>query len=138
MSLVDFSAMEKEIKEAPEPKVLPKSTEVELRIIRINEGVSEKNSASWFMPTYDVPADPMVIEFNDFFWNLSDRDKLGEKEYARALHKMKMFAACFGIDLSKPFSWDDLEGKTGWAILRVVKDPEYGDKNGISKYLAPR
>ena len=89
------------------------------------------------MPTFDVPADPMVIEFNDFFWEL-DQEKLDAKQFQRALYKFQRFAAAFGIDYSRPFAWDDLVGKEGWIILGIQKDDEYGDKNRPTKYIAPK
>ena len=135
--LTDYSDLEKEIEEAPEPSILPRGSEVKARIIAMRDGVSEKNDAQWYMPVLDVPDNPLAMEFNDFFWDLADRAKLDEKSQQRSLRKFKMFAQAFGIDYSKPFSWtDDLVGLTGWVILGVKKDDEYGDKNTVSKYVA--
>jgi len=135
--LSDYTDLEKQIKEAPEPKVLPRGTEVKARIISINEGVSDKNDCDWHMPTFDVPADPMVIEFNDFFWEL-DQTKLEPKQFQRALYKFQRFATSFGINFSRPFSWDDLIGNEGWLIVGIQKDEEYGDKNRPTKYVVPK
>lgn len=136
MSLVDYTDMEKEIAGAPEPKILPAGSEVKVRVVSVKTGVSDKNDAVWYMPVFDVPDDPMVVEFNDFFWDL-DREKLDAKAFQRALYKFKQFATAMGIDFSRPFSWtDDVPGKEGWAILGVKKDDEYGDKNIIKKYVA--
>jgi len=135
--LTDYSDLEKEIEEAPEPSILPRGSEVKARIIAMRDGISEKNDAQWYMPVFDVPDNPLAMEFNDFFWDLADRAKLDEKSQQRSLRKFKMFAQAFGIDYSKPFSWtDDLVGLTGWVILGVKKDDEYGDKNTVSKYVA--
>jgi len=135
--LTDYSDLEKEIEDAPEPSILPRGSEVKARIIAMREGISDKNDAQWYMPVLDVPDQPLAMEFNDFFWDLADRAKLDEKSAARSLRKFKMFATAFDIDYSKPFSWaDDLIGKTGWVILGVKKDDEYGDKNTVSKYVA--
>lgn len=136
MSLTDYSDLEQEIDDAPEPKVLPRGSEVSARIIAVNEGVSDKNGAQWYMPIFDVPSDPMVIEFNDFFWDLADRDKLDPKSAQRAVYKFQKFAQAMGLDYSRPFSWtDDLIGLEGWVILGIKKDDDYGDKNNISKYV---
>ena len=136
MSLTDYSDLEKEIEDAPEPKILPRGSEVLARIIAVREGISEKNGAQWYMPVFDVPSDPMVIEFNDFMWDLADRDKLDAKNSQRALYKFQRFAEAIGLDYSRPFSWeDDLIGLEGWVILGVQKSDEYGDKNSVSKYV---
>jgi hypothetical protein len=137
MSLMDFSSVEKEIQDAPAPHILPKGTEAQVRIIGVNEGVSDKNNSRWFMPRFDVPADPMAKEFNAFFWNPLDNSKLDEKQKQQNNYNFGQFVKCFGIDL-KSFDFESLAGKKGWAILGVQKDDEYGDKNTISKYIVPQ
>ena len=135
MALTDYSELEQEIKDAPEPKVLPTGSEVKARIISVNSGVSDTNDCKWYAPLFDVPEDPMVIEFNSFFWEL-DREKLTEKQFARALKEFQKFASAFGLDYSRPFSWeDDLVGLEGWMILGIKKDDTYGDKNSVKKYV---
>jgi len=134
--LADYSDMENEIANAPEPKTLPRGSEVKARIINVREGVSEKNDCQWYQPVFDVPSDPLVNEFNDFFWDLADRDKLDDKSAARAMTKFKNFATAMGLDYSRPFDWiEDLIGLEGWVILGVKKSDEYGDQNTVSKYV---
>lgn len=139
MSLTDYSDLENEIKNAPEPHTLPRGSEVKARIINVREGVSDKNGCQWYMPAFDVPSDPLAMEFNDFFWDLADRDKLDAKAQARLIRKFKTFAEAFALDYSRPFSWtDDLVGLEGWVILGVQKSDEYGEQNTVSKYVAGR
>ncbi len=136
MSLTDYSDIEKEISDAPEPKTLPRGAEVKARIIAVRAGTSDKNGAKWYTPVFDVPDDPMVSEFSAFFWDLSDRDKLEPKQAARNTTAFKNFAQCFGLDYSKPFDWEeDLIGLQGWIIVGVRKSDEYGDQNSVSKYV---
>jgi hypothetical protein len=136
MALTDYSDFETEISDAPEPKCLPAGSTVRARIISVRSGISDKNDCKWYMPVYEVPEDPMVIEFNDFFWEL-DKTKLDGKQFQRALHQFKTFAAAFDIDYSRPFDWEtDLIGKEGTIILGFKKDDEFGDKNTVKKYLA--
>lgn len=137
MSLVDYSNLEEEICNAQEPKILTVGSEVKARIISVKSGISEKNGCKWYSPLFDVPDDPMVVEFNTFFWEL-DKDKLDPKSFARTLNDFKNFAKCFDIDYSRPFSWeDDLVGKEGWIIVGVKKD-DYGEKNTVKKYVVGR
>ncbi len=139
MSLTDYSDLEKEISDAPEPKLLKAGTEVRARIISVRTGVSEKgdyDGCTWYQPVFDVPDDPMVIEFNDFFWEL-DKDTLPPKQFSRGLYKFQQFAKAFDIDYSRPFDWeDDLPGKEGWLIVGAKKDDTYGDQNTVKKYVA--
>jgi len=139
MALTDYSDLEQEIKDAPEPKVLPAGSEVKARIINVRSGISDKNDARWYSPVFDVPDDPMVVEFNAFFWELADREKLTPKEVQRGIYQFGRFAECFGIDYSRPFSWeDDLNGLEGWVILGLKKSEEYGDQNTVKKYVVKK
>jgi hypothetical protein len=134
----DYSDLEKEISGAPEPKTLNVGAEVKARIVSVRTGISDKNDCTWYSVVYDVPADPMVIEFSDFFWEL-DRSKLNAKQFQRSMYQFKQFAACFGVDYSRPFSWeDDLPGKEGWVVLGVKKSDEYGDQNSVKRYVVKR
>jgi hypothetical protein len=132
---MDFSSMEKEINDAPEPRVLNKGEEVQVRIIAVNTGISEKNGAPWFMPRYDVPKDPMVKEFTDFMWDPSGNSKLDEKSKQRNTYHIQQFFKCFKIDISKPFQWEDLVGKLGWVIAGQRTTDDYGVQNSVSKYI---
>ena len=135
MALTDYSEFEKEIEGAEEPKMLPAGTEVKARIISIRSGTSDKNDCEWYSPVFDVPDKPMVMEFNDFYWEL-DREKLTAKDMERGLYKFQQFAKCFNIDYSRPFDKEDeWPGKEGWVILGVKKSEEYGDQNTVKKYV---
>lgn len=140
MSLSDYSNLENEINNAEGAKILKRGEEVKARIIAVRSGVSDKNGCKWYQPVFDVPAEPMATEFNAFFWDLIDAQSMvDEKQRARNLASFKDFAKCFGVDYSKPFSWeDDLVGLEGWIIVGVKKDDEYGDKNTVSKYVVKR
>jgi hypothetical protein len=135
MAISDYTDYENMIKNAKEPTVLSAGTEVKARIVSVRSGTSDKNSCDWFMPTFDVPNDPMVQEFNDFFWEL-DREKLDAKQFERGLYKFQQFMQCFDIDISRPFDKEDeWPGKEGWVIVGVRKSDEYGDQNSVKKYV---
>jgi hypothetical protein len=137
MSLTDYSSIEQSIANAPEPSCLEAGSEVKARIITVRSGISDKNECKWYSVVFDVPDEPMAMEFNDFFWEL-DQTKLTAKDYQRSLYKFKNFSAAFEIDYSRPFSWeDDLVGKEGWVILGIKKSEQYGDQNTIKKFIVP-
>ena len=144
--LTDYSKMEKEIANVPEPTTLKKGIEVKARIISVRVGVVDKEESdydgiSYFSVAYEAVDEPAAKEFNDFFWNLVDRDKLAdisEKAMLSAIRKFSKFADAFGLDYSRPFDLeDDLPGKIGWVIVGTKKSEEYGDQNTVQKYLLP-
>lgn len=134
MSMLDLTGIKDDIENAEEPKVLDAGEEVKLRIITVNVG-EDKNNNPYFMPVFEVPDEPMAKEFSDFF--SIPRKDMKEKDYKRALYKIKVFAQAFDIDLGRPIDYeDDLPGCEGWAILGVRKSDEYGEQNTIRKYIA--
>ncbi len=141
MSLVDYSDLEREIESTPELEALPKGSEVKARIISVRSGESDKNDgAKYFQVYYDVPSEPTSRPFNDFFWDLIDaRTKLDAQKRDDAYRKFRAFISSFGIDISKPFNWeDDLTSLEGWMILGVKKSDERGIENTVQKYLIRR
>ena len=144
MALTDYSSMEDEIKNAPEPEALKAGTEVRARIIGVRTGVVEKEGDytgfSYFSVSYDAPDEPTASEFSDFFWDLGNRDGMSEKDFIRALRKFRSFAEAFGLDYSRPFDLeDDLPGKVGWLITGKPKNSEdYGLQTTVAKYVSSR
>ncbi len=138
MSLLDLTEILDEIEDSQEPTTAGKGTEQKLRIINVNGGVSDKNNCEWFSPVFEVMDAPLVKEFNTFFW-VPDKEKLDPKQYARSLYDIKVFAKCFGLDLSVAIDYnDDLPGKTGWAILGLKKSEDYGEQNTVKKFILPQ
>lgn len=143
MALTDYSSMENEIKDAPEPVALKAGTEVRARIIGVRTGVVEKEGSDYygffyFSVSYDAPDEALASEFSDFFWGLENRDRMSEKDFNRALRKFRSFAEAFGIDYSRPFDLeDDLPGKVGWLITGKPKNTEdYGLQTTVAKYVS--
>jgi hypothetical protein len=142
MALTDYSSMEGEIKNAPEPTAIKKGTEVRARIIGVRTGVVEKEGDytgfDYFSVSYDAPDEPLAKEFSDFFWDLSNRARMSEKDFMGALRKFRSFAEAFGIDYSKPFNMeDDFPGKVGWLITGKPKESdEYGLQTTVAKYVS--
>ena len=140
-SMMDLTDLQDEIENAEEPTIAETGEEHHLRIISVGTGTSKSDEGKdrkWFSPVFEVIGAPMVKEFNTFFWQ-PDKENLTAKQYERALYSIQVFAASFDIDLSRPIDFnDDLPGKVGWAILGSKKDDEYGEKNTIRKFVAPK
>jgi len=138
MGATDYSNMEQEILDAPQPFPIGRAKEVKARVTRIKLGTSEKNNdARFIMPYFDIPDEPLATEFNDFFWDPLDYRKIDPSQVARSKAKFSNFVKCFGIDLSKPIDWEaEVPGKEGWIITgNVQEDQGYGEKSTVSKYV---
>ena len=137
MSMLDLTSQLDEIEGAEEPTVAEAGEEYKLCIISVREG-TDKNGLDYFAPLYEVVGAPMVKEFGGFL-HVPNKDLMTEKQYKRSLYAIKVFAACFGLDLSRPVDYeDDLPGLEGWAILGSKEDDVYGEQNTIRKYISPK
>ena len=133
MALTDYSDLEQEILDAPEPITLPKGSEAKLRIINHTEGEGEYGT--WHLLTFDIPSEPLAKEIRKFISDPIDVKNAEDKIKTRVYNTFAKFTKCFGIDLSEPFDWDDLSGLEGWCILGIQKNDEYGEQNTISKFI---
>ena len=144
MSYTDYSKIEEEINNVPEKKILPAKTEARFRIIKVDDGVVEKEGSDYYgmkfksitadLPEHDAPM------FNIFLWDL-DNEWADQNDYKDALRTFRDFANCIGLDYSRPFDWEtDVVGKEGWAVFGIKKDKngEYPDKNQIMSYVIPK
>lgn len=142
MSMLDVTSQIDDIENAEEPQVAEAGEEYKLRIIGVREGtyVDKQSGADieYFLPMFEVVDAPMIKEFSGFV-NVPNKDTMNEKNYKRSLYNLKNFAACFGLDLTRPVDYeDDLSGLIGWAILGTKTDDTYGEQNTIRKFIAPR
>lgn len=97
----------------------------------------DKNGNPYFMPRFDIPSEPNAKDFTDFI--RLPHDGMDEKQLNRAKWRLSSFKACFDIGENVKISLnEDLPGLTGWAIIGMKDDPEYGEQNNIRKYLAPK
>ena len=129
------SFLDVDVSDATEPVAAPAGEHK----IRISGGVidKDKNGHPYFQPRFDVPDMPEVKDFTDFIG--LPYDGMDEKRAKRSKWRLRCFKECFGIDPSAKVNLrDDLPGLTGWAILGLGEDPQYGEQNFIRKYIAPK
>lgn len=72
---------------------------------------------------------------NVFYHITLPTDGDDEKTVARKLRRLRTFYQAFGIDYSKPVDLDELGGETGFAILKLEEDEEYGSRNIVSRFV---
>lgn len=142
MSMLDLTDQMDDIESAEEPTIAEAGEEYKIRIIGCRNGErvdkTTGNEIKYFAPMFEVVDAPMVKEFSGF-QDIPNKKAMTEKQYERSLYGIKVFAKCFGIDLSRPVDYeDDLPGLEGWAILGNKTSDTYGEQNTIRKYIVPR
>jgi hypothetical protein len=136
--MLDLTDMLDEIENAQEPTTLKSGSEHKLRIISVRGGTAGVGDCEYISPVFEVPAEPLAKEFSTFLW-IPDKERLSEKQYARALSDFKKFVKAFNIDISKPLDYeDDLPGHEGWAILGTKNSDEYGEQNTVRTFITGR
>lgn len=123
------------IADAPEPKVVPAGEEYKLRILDCRQDI-DKNQHPYIMPRFDVDSEPHAKDFTCFIG--LQHDEMDEKERFRARSDLRKFLEAFGLPTSGQLDIEDMKGKTGWAILGVKEDDQYGEQNTIRKFIAPK
>lgn len=113
--------------------VLAEGTEAELKIIGMRTG-TDKNGNDYISVMFETLGyGENVRDFSRFIG--LPGDKRTAKENVSAMSLLSKFAKAFGIDLSSPFSEDDVVGKRGWAILGIEKDQDGEPVNKVNKFV---
>ena len=113
--------------------VLAEGTEAELKIIGMRAG-TDKNGNQYISPMFEVLGfGPNVKDFSRYLGLPGDGRTA--KENVSAMSMVSKFAKAFGIDLTKPFSEDEVVGKRGWAILGIEKDQDGEPINKVNKFV---
>ena len=136
-----MSILELDLDGAQEPTIVPADEEYKLRIIACDPVKEDKNGNDYIMPWFEVPDAPASKEFTKYLKLATAKNMKGltPKQVNNLKWSNLTFLTCFGIDPKKKFKpEDDLPGKTGWAILGIESDEEYGDKNYIKKFVTPK
>lgn len=115
-----------------EPYVIEAGKEVKLRIVKLEKRMN-KNEEPFLFPRFEVDGEVAAKEFTKYLPLPLDSDSPKDKNSKKAA--IKAFYECFGISTSGSVGLEDQVGKTGWAILGVSEDPEYGEQNYVKKFV---
>lgn len=114
--------------------ILPKGTEVEVRITNVNKD-TDKNGNDYIMPYFEVinheDADS-IPEFSDYI-PLPDSEAT-VKENNKRKNKINGFLQAFGVD-SLRLNLQELKGLTGFVIVGYRESDDYGAQNTVRKYV---
>jgi len=120
---------------APEPKAVPADEEYKLRIISVTQDL-DKNQHPYLLPRLDIAGQPLSKDFTKFIG--LPHDELDEKQLIRARFNLRIFLECFGLPTSGQIDLENMVGKTGWAILGLEENEQYGEVNYVKKFIAPK
>jgi len=131
MSIIGLA--NKGISTETDPEVLEADTECEIRITDVGVD-TDKNSHAYFLPRFEPTEHPDAKDFTKFF-HIPD-DWMDAKRMKSSKNAIRKFAEAFGFDPDEDLDTDNLIGLTGWAILGVEEDAQYGDKNYVKRFVA--
>jgi len=131
-----MSILDLDLNDAKEPAVVPANEEYKLKIVGCKSN-TDKNGNPYILPTFEIPDVPNAKEFTKFL-RLPHKG-LNAKQLNNCKWQLKCFFSAFKVDYSKKINVEnDLNGRTGWAILGIENDEEYGDKNYVKKFIVPK
>lgn len=136
--MFDIDALINEVETTNEPVVYEGTEEVKLELCGCRAG-TDKRGFDYIMPNFELAEEAGYQMFSKYFALPSS--SMDAKERQRCALAIKRFATCFDLDLRQMFDSsgavdeDYLRGKTGWAILGIKDDPEYGQQNVIKKMI---
>ena len=134
-----MSKLSYNVDNAIEPTVIPADTEVEMRIIDLKLGTSEKSGQEYISVRVDAPDFPASKDFSIFLWAPSDANKgiMTPKDFNKAQWDWKTFMEAFGIDPNYADT-DTMPGARGWGIVGVKTDEQYGEQNTVKRLVRRR
>lgn len=114
--------------------VLLPDGEHELQIVSAELYFNEKKNSRSIKTQFKAINDPNAQRIYQYIGIPSPSDD--EEKIENKKRQMKSFVEAFQVDLSGGgIDTDTLVGLTGWAILGMEADPQYGDKNVIKRFV---
>jgi hypothetical protein len=128
-----MSRLEANFNDLPEAVILDEDTEVEFSV-KSAEIVPKKSKPGeqQLHVVLELVGQPLTDEIHHYFGIPNDD---GTRDYVRAMTRIKTFCTTIKYDLSNGLDTDDMAGCTGWGILRVEDDAQYGRKNSFKKFV---
>ena len=114
-------------------QTLEGNPKMELKIIGLRSG-TDKNGNQYISPMFEVLGYGENVRDFSRYIGLPGEGRTA-KENVSAMSMVSKFAKAFGIDLSSPFSEEDIVGKRGWAILGIEKDQDGEPVNKVNKFI---
>jgi len=133
MAMIDPTDMG--LEDSQEPYAVEGGEEHKLRIVEVKEG-TDKNNLAYLMPRLEIEGEPFAKDFTHFL-HIPSKD-MNDKQLNRVRYNYKAFCECFGIDMSRPHDpKDEWPGHTGFAILGLAENEQYGEQNFVKKLITP-
>jgi len=136
---VTGSFLDLNLQDVPELTALPEG-EYELRLNKlelrtVNNSASTYNGAQFLLCSFEVPSEPTSKGISHTLFLPRDVDD--EKTRNNRLRGIKTFCEAFGIDFSHGLDLDEISSSaaTGWALLKIEEDAEYGEQNRIRRFI---
>jgi len=143
MGVFDLSAEEREeIENAPEPQVFESDEEVTLRLVGFREApetgekvFTNKSGGLYVHPELEIIGVPDAEQYKTFLHYVPIPKGLTDpKKKLQAERSLQRFCKAFGVEID-PESLDDWIGSEAEAILRVERSDQYGDQNGVKRFV---
>ena len=96
---------------------------------------TDKNGGKYIMPMFELPEHVSAKSFSTFI-RIPDSSTMEGKALEGAKWQLEAFKRAFGVP-EGGFDLNDLIGTQGYALLYKEDTDDYGEQNGIKKFIAP-
>jgi len=129
------SLLDIDVGDAQEPKVVPADEEYELRIIDAKTDTN-KDGNPYLLPRLEVVGEPLAKDFTKYI--ALPHEEMDAKQLNRTKWALKNYLECFGLPTEGKLVVGDMVGSTGWGILGVEDNEQYGEQNYVKKFIAKK
>jgi len=129
------SLLDIDVDDAQEPKVVPADEEYELRIIDAKTDTN-KDGNPYLLPRFEVVGEPLAKDFTKYLG--LPHEEMDAKQLNRAKWALKNYLECFGLPTAGQLVVGDMVGSTGWGILGVEDNEQYGEQNYVKKFIVKK
>jgi len=130
-----------DIKNVQDAQLLPDG-EYQVEIMKAEVKESKNTPGNFYVNLrLSVPSEPAAEDFYHMVHLVGSNDTEDQKRI-RKMRAIKEFLNAFKVNLSGNPSEEELcnalEGKTGWAIVKTDSSDEFGDRNGVKRFVQSR
>lgn len=107
--------------------------EYQVRVMEAKVATSKNTGGQYLQLRMEILNEPLTKDISHVMMFPTDADDDKKKNNRKLAIRNALQA--FGVDTSKGFNPQDLEGANGWAILVEEDSDEYGKQNRVKKWV---
>lgn len=118
-----------------EPEVVPPG-EYQVRVVSLERKVTESSGNAYLNVRLEIPSEPKSKDIYEMLNLPMPKDDLKTANLKKA--QLLGFLKAIGYNPAEPIDPERVRGCMGWAILKEENDNQYGKRNRVKQWVAPK